>query len=201
MEHWKSIEGWFGYYQVSDLGNVRSLDRVVKFKNCPNGKGKRIPGVMLEKRYDKDGYAVVHLRAANYGKNQLCKVHRLVANAFVPYIPGKDYIDHINGIRTDNRAVNLRWCTVKENNAFPLARKRKSVSTKNSYKKYIGLRETRGKSSRKAIRVSCSLTHRIFEFQSETIAGKSLGISLQTISDILCGRKPNKTNYEFSYIR
>lgn len=139
-EIWKDVVGWEGLYQVSNFGKVRSLDRHVKgrLKN-----GKNIKGRILVRRYDKDGYLTVHLRDCDNNKSKLCKVHRLVAEAFIPKIDGKDSIDHINSVRDDNRVENLRWCTIKENASFPMARENKSFSVKNSYDKYPELRKLR----------------------------------------------------------
>lgn len=139
-EIWKDVVGWEGIYKVSNLGRVRSLDRHVKGKMRD---GKNIKGKILFQRYDKDGYLTVHLRDADSEKNKLCKVHRIVAEAFIPKIEGKDSIDHINSIRDDNRVENLRWCTVKENASFPMAKENKSIATKNSYDKYPKLRRMR----------------------------------------------------------
>lgn len=146
-EIWKDIEGWEGIYQVSNFGRVRSLDRIVS--RSRNGD-KFIKGRLLVLRHDKDGYETVHFRDASTGRNRLLKVHRLVANAFIPGVECKDQIDHINGIRNDNRAENLRWCTCKENLNYPLAKKNNSTSTKESYNKYPYLRELRSKIFRDA---------------------------------------------------
>lgn len=117
-EIWKDVVGYEGLYKVSNLGNVLSLNRVVK--------GRKLEGKMLKISSDGKGYSFLWLRNEN-GKVAK-RVHRLVAEAFIPRINGKDYIDHINGVRDDNRVENLRWCTHQENDSFPLARKNKSLS-------------------------------------------------------------------------
>lgn len=141
-EIWKDVVGWEGIYKVSNLGRVRSLNRHVKGKMR---NGKDIKGRILIQRYDKDGYLTVHLRDANTERNKLCKVHRIVAEAFIPKIEGKDSIDHINSIRDDNRVENLRWCTNKENINFPIAKENRRTAVKNSYDKYPELRKIRSK--------------------------------------------------------
>lgn len=87
----------------------------------------------------------MHLRDCDKNNNKLRKVHRIVAEAFIPKIEGKDNIDHINGIRDDNRVENLRWCTTKENANYPLSIKNKSESIRNSYIKYPELRKIRSR--------------------------------------------------------
>lgn len=146
-EVWKDIEGWEGIYQVSNFGRVRSLDRVIS--RCRNGD-KFIKGRVLIPQRDKNDYETVHFRDASTGRNRVLKVHRLVAQAFIPRIAGKEQIDHINGIRNDNREENLRWCTCKENLNYPLAKENNSTSTKESYNKYPHLRELRSKIFREA---------------------------------------------------
>ena len=117
-EIWKDVVGYEGLYQVSNFGKVRSSDRVVYRSSTPQFcKGQIIAQGLLN-----TGYKIVTLW--NKKKRKVYLVHRLVAQAFIPNEENKDYIDHINGIRTDNHVANLRWCTRNENVNFPLARSR-----------------------------------------------------------------------------
>lgn len=94
-EQWRDIAGYEGMYQVSDLGRVRSL----KY-----GKVR----VMSEKK-DKNGYLSVMLSKNNNQKRH--RVHRIVASAFIQNDDeSKTVINHINEVKTDNRATNLEWC-------------------------------------------------------------------------------------------
>lgn len=112
QEIWKDIKGFEGSYEISNFGNVRSLDRYryCKSKTVPNF----IKGQILKQRLDKDGYPVVNLKSK--GKSHIKKIHRLVAEAFIENTENKETINHKNGIKTDNRIENLEWATVTENN-------------------------------------------------------------------------------------
>lgn len=107
IEEWKEIKGYEGYYKVSNLGNVIALERIII-------TGAKIGSRIVTKRKDNHGY--YHVGLNRDGKETTRRIHRLVAQAFIPNIRGKPFIDHINTIRTDNRVENLRWVTPKENN-------------------------------------------------------------------------------------
>ena len=103
-EYWKDIEGFPGY-QVSSEGRIRSFwNNAHNITNEPN----IITGVK-----DKDGYIRVHLHVDT--KSKIVSLHRLIAKAFIPNPDNKPQVNHINGIKDDNRVKNLEWCTLSEN--------------------------------------------------------------------------------------
>lgn len=110
MEVWKDIDEFAGIYQVSNLGNVRSLDRVV---NSNSTVGTRIQKGSIKKQSTKDnGYKVVSLWAD--GKGYMRYVHRLVALAFLDNPDNKPTVDHIDRDKSNNCVENLRWATQSE---------------------------------------------------------------------------------------
>lgn len=110
-EVWKDIKGYEGWYQVSNLGQVKRLKKV----HFNHGKENIVEREhILTPTTDKNGYLVVIL--SNKGENRKhVKVHRLVAEAFIENTENKPQVDHINRIRNDNRVENLRWVTNSEN--------------------------------------------------------------------------------------
>lgn len=102
-EIWKDIKGYEDKYQVSNLGRIKSLK---------DNKGKSRE-IFLKFANNKQGYPFVNLYKDN--KVKLYRVHRLVAEAFIPNPENLPQVNHINGKKTDNRVDNLEWCTQKEN--------------------------------------------------------------------------------------
>jgi len=100
MEIWKDIEGYEGLYQISNLGRIKSLrfnrEKILKYStNC-------------------DGYNHIILRNHNSIRTNH-SIHRLVCLAFIENTEDKKEVNHINGLKSDNRLINLEWCTHSEN--------------------------------------------------------------------------------------
>ena len=113
MEQWKQVKNYEGYYEVSDLGRVRRVDRMVKTGIKYNSE-RLCKGRVLKQHLKRNGYLAVDL-SKDYQVKTI-SVHRLVAIAFVEgYSEGKNYVDHINCNKQDNRACNLEWVNAKEN--------------------------------------------------------------------------------------
>lgn len=109
FEVWKDIDGYEGLYQVSNQGNVRSL----------NWGNKGIVRNLYLKPHTR-GYLQVELHKNS--KRKMFTVHRLVATHFVQGYADDKIVNHINEIKTDNRAENLEWVSYSYNNLYSLRR-------------------------------------------------------------------------------
>jgi len=110
-EIWLPVIGYEGFYEVSSLSRIRSIDRTIN----EGGKGAYFAkGVLLKPGLGGTGYYTVALCGKSY------KVHRLIAIAFITNPQAKKFINHKNGIKTDNRVENLEWVTSQENNIHAL---------------------------------------------------------------------------------
>lgn len=112
-EKWEDIIGFEGLYQISDKGSVKSLERWVVGRWGEKGHRYNTEKI-LTIREDKGGYLFVGLRKAGQPQAFL-KIHRLVAQHFLANPQNKPQVNHINGIKTDNRLENLEWATRSEN--------------------------------------------------------------------------------------
>jgi hypothetical protein len=113
-EIWKDIPDFEGKYQVSNKGRVKSMARKVVYNHPVIGYTEYDIPERISKPYLSIGYYKIDL-SNKPNKAKKVFIHRLIADAFIPKIDGKSYVNHKNGIRTDNRIENLEWCTQSEN--------------------------------------------------------------------------------------
>ena len=187
-EVWKDIKGYEGLYQVSNLGRVKSLDRIVYQKNSFGNIQKNIyKGKILSLFEDKDGYLRVNLKKDK--KMKQYGVHVLVANTFLninkfKYMEYEDLskidinrlqINHKNENKKDNCIDNLEFCTVAYNTNYG-SREQKIIQLDLSGK-IIKVRDSRKKAS------------------------KELHISRNTINEILRGYRQDINGYTFDMYR
>lgn len=105
MEKWKDIIGFEGFYQISENGNVRSLDRFDSIRD--------LKGQSIKPNLKRNGYLQVGLRRE--GKRKWESIHRLVAIHFIDNPENKPQVNHIDGNKQNNNIYNLEWATSQEN--------------------------------------------------------------------------------------
>lgn len=157
MEIWKDIRGYEGLYAITSCARVWSYRK----------------NIFLTPDQKPVGYFYVNLR--NDGKYERFYIHRLVADAFIPNPENKPMINHINGIKTDNRIENLEWCTRSEN-AYH-AHRTKLINT--------------------AREVLCIELNRTFP--SVASAAKELNLQPARIVDCCKGRRAKTGGYHWQY--
>lgn len=180
VEEWRDVKGYEGLYQVSDWGNVRSLNynhtSTIKNLTLVNGK---------------NGYLIVCLHKGAIQKQG--KVHRLVAEAFIPNPQSKPTVDHINGDKQDNRVENLRWTTNSENNNNP-----------NTMVNMRGIQNGRQLNRKDCSKVVYQYTldgRLINTYPSASEAARQLGCHFDTIAKACRGVRNKAFNYKWSYER
>lgn len=162
MQVWKQVKGYEGLYEVSNFGNVKSLARF-------GTKGK-----IMNARDNGKGYYRIKLTKNN--KEKMMMLHRIIAEAFIPNVENKRCVNHINGIKTDNRIENLEWCTHSENRIHAIN---------------IGL--VNFESQKKGIKVLNTETKQVYESITEVC--RLFKIDRCHLSDKLKGKIKNKTKF------
>lgn len=108
-EIWKAISDFEGYYEVSNKGRIRSVERTVK-----SGRGyRKVPSTILNPALGQWGYEQVCLR--KNGKSYTKRVNRIVAQVFIPNPNNYPQVNHIDGVKTNNCVENLEWCNCSQN--------------------------------------------------------------------------------------
>lgn len=177
IEEWRDIVGYEGLYQVSNLGNVKSLDRETKGRI--KGFKNKLKGKYLKPDLMRSG----HLRVTLYknGTNKHLQVHRLVALSFIENNDNKEFVNHLDENPSNNNVDNLEWATAQENTNWGTGIERRA---KNQYKK---------------IKVTyIDNTYEIWE--SQTIFAKEFKINISGINNVLNGRRTNYKGMIFEYV-
>ena len=114
-EVWLPVVGWEDIFEVSNKGRVKRLQTTYKDMF---GNTKIVVENIRKNTPTTRGYLVITLTYKN--RRKLCKIHRLVAEAFLPRTPGLDIINHKDGVKTNNNVENLEWCSQLHNNLHAL---------------------------------------------------------------------------------
>lgn len=113
IESWKPIKGYEGLYEVSNFGQVRSLE---KTRRTPNGGVRVYPSIIRKLNVVKSGYLNVQLWKNGKVENKM--IHILVAEAFIPNPFNLPIINHKDECKTNPRVDNLEWCTYVYNRNY-----------------------------------------------------------------------------------
>lgn len=196
-EVWKDVQDYEGLYQVSNLGRVRSVDRIAYRSD---GIKMFRAGKVLKLRRKDNGYIVADLWKNNKGHGKY--VHRLVAQAFVPNDYELPVIDHLNCNRADNKAANLEWVTYSENNRRAAAVRHKNNWNNPEYvaNKVAKMPKNPGVNKRKPVKGTSLKTGLSITFPSMRAAAKKLNGYSSTICEAIRGNRPCY-GYEWEIIK
>jgi hypothetical protein len=181
-EIWKNIEGFEGRYEVSNYGRVRSMPRTIQKLNRWGNKSEfQHTGKIMSPKVDKDGYLHIGLYRGNTIKHY--RVHRLVAEAFIPNPNNKPQVNHKDENPANNHVSNLDWCTILENARYGTGNQRRGISN--------------GKP------VDCFQLDGTYvcQFVSTAEAARQLGLNQSDITRVCTGARGRKQTggYKFEY--
>jgi NUMOD4 motif/HNH endonuclease len=185
QEIWRDINGYEGLYQVSNLGNVRSLDRTIKHYT---GSVSVLNG-RLKSKSNSRGYLIVGL--CKNGRLKSLKVHRLVAEAFIPNPENKPEVNHLSGNKSDNNIDNLTWATPSEN----IYHAHKTGLNKGSH---LGLFGSKNSLSKPVLQFD-KLGNKIAEYAGIAEAYRATSIFAQNICYACNGKYKQAGGYTWKY--
>lgn len=202
-EEWRDINGYEGYYQVSNMGRVRSMDVAVPHPRPGHLSIKK--GKVRKQFLDgKKHYLTVGLHRDAVTKT--LNVHRLVANAFIPNPLNLPQVNHIDEIKINNEALNLEWCSASYNMKHGGAVERQLFSRYlNNSKEDLSARSLVTKFAKQSrncerpvIQIS-GLGFFIAEFTSASSAGRTLGVDRANIQSCCKGRARTCGGFKWEY--
>lgn len=193
-EIWKDIPGYEGYYQVSNLGRIKSLPR------CKPTDKRKTHNNIRKPRLAKNGYLRVNLSKGNSVK--WFGVHRLVALTFIPNPDNLPVINHKDENKQNNRVENLEWCTHQYNCEYGTARERqRKTRAANPNDKVV--RKLVGEKNSKAILQYSLSGEMIARYKSLSEASAATGVHISTIIRQCKGRAGNNNRtlrtFRFEY--
>lgn len=196
-EIWKHIKGYEGSYMVSNLGNIKSLDRIIEV-NTKNGSYKRhIKGTMIKTRVNNKGYVMVDLKMNG---NKVTKLlNRIVAETFVENPNHLPQVDHVDGNKENNKSSNLEWVSQSENIRRAHNKGLNKISEESKIKLSNDVKGIAPKDRMKEVIQMDLSDNEIARFESLIAASKAVGIDRASIRDAITGRRGAKTAKGFKW--
>lgn len=192
-EIWCDISDYKGLYQVSTLGRVRSLDRVI----YDQGRHWFQNGKILKASSQKSGYLFVTLSKA--GKAKQYRVHRLVAQAFIPNPNGWPQVNHKDEDVTNNKVENLEWCTAKYNLNY--GNHNQNVAKTLKQHKYQKIAIENGRKTSTPV-LKFTLDGKFLEkYSSQVEAAKNNNIRQGSVSNCCRGKVKQVKGYIYKYLK
>lgn len=187
-EIWENIKDYEGLYQISNSGRVKSMKKTVSNKGSYGGTCT-YHSKILKTYIDTTGYEIVVL--SNSNKKTTKRIHRLLAETFIPKVDGKCFVNHIDGNKLNNSIENLEWCTHQEN--IQHAWDNKLIS--------IGNRNKKGINNKKSIKVDQYTKDNLFIKRWDCIRDveRELKIANQNISKCCKGIYKTCGGYIWKY--
>lgn len=184
-EIWKDIPGYDGYYQVSNLGRIKSLPR------CKPTDKRKSHNNIRKPKLAANGYFKINL--SKDSKVKWYGLHRLVAMAFIPNPKNFPVVNHKDENPQNNCVDNLEWCTVQYNCNYGTARERQK-KTRAANPNDRAVRKMVGERNSRAVRAYSPSGEFIGEYKSLTDASKQLRVNISQISRHCNGHVGNDKN-------
>lgn len=193
-EVWKDVVGYEGYYKVSNLGNVKGCNRLYY-----NGRGEKtikcLEERILKPQYNKNSsnrkYHYLCVSLTKNGRRNFF-IHRLVAEAFLAKVPGKNIVNHKDGNKLNNCVDNLEWCTQSENikHAYRTGLRKKKTSSE-----FMGIKN----SNHKPI-VQCDLDGKVIKiWECQADAARHVNGLTSNIINCATGRCKSSKGFKWRY--